>query len=138
PRDVALERFEDTFGFLADDEPARHLGDGPVRQDGLDARALIAAAHAVDLERRAHSTSLLRREIRVAPPPVETQLLQLGTLVARLLGQAAPDLGRQRRNAVLEALDDHSPVLVVEAGDDASQRRYGVGDSAAVSARVEV
>src|SRR5690606_21860034 len=82
--DVSAQLRDDVLRVLAHDQAAGDLGLGLARQHRLDARALEAAAHAVDLERRPHVAALASGELGYPPPLVEPESTQLGSLVVWL------------------------------------------------------
>ena len=135
---MALQQRADALGRLIRHQPARDFGSRPVRDHGLDAGSLIAAAEAVDVERGAEPLALERGVAGLPDRRRRADRSEIGRLVegnSRHRLALRPGRGA---NVVVEAGNGDATRLVVEARHEAAQRVRGVGDGAAVAAGMEI
>src|SRR5439155_3962791 len=106
----------DRVGALVRNEAAAELRVRLVRRDRLAARALVAAPHAVHLERRTYPLPFQRGVARFAERHRRAHLREETAFVERQLGDGATLLFRHRRDVVVEPRDGDSTVGYVLAG----------------------
>ena len=137
--EVGLHLFQDVGRVLVGHQAEGELGHRLGGEHGLGALALVAAADPIDLGGRAGPGALggavafLAEEAAAAG---DFQVVGVGHA-----GDLGPHLalpGFQRADLVVEALDHHLAVLVVQAGDQPGDRGRGIGHRTAEESRVQV
>ena len=108
-----------------------------VRRDRLAPRSLVAAPHAIHLERWTDPEPLERRVTRLAERGRCADLGQIARVVERQRGDLAPFVVGQRGHVVVEPIDRDPAVRRVKARDELGHRVQGVRDGASVAARVK-
>ena len=136
--EVGLEALPDVGGGLVGHKAAGELGEGVGGDDGLGARAAVAAVDAVHLDGGAEGVADDGGDAALAADGEDADLVAVGVLVeAALGGEGELGLGGVD-DVVAEALDGDGAVGVVQGGDELGDALGGVGGQAAVLAGVEV
>ena len=131
-------RASDRVGILIRHEPAGDLRVRLAGDHGLLPRSLVAAPHAVDLERRPRPLALERRVAGLAERRRRADLREIRLLVVGQRGDRRALGARQLADLVVEPRHGHAAVGLVQRRDEPRHRVERIGHAAAVTARVQV
>ena len=132
------DQFDNLVRILIGDEPAGDLRVRLARRHGLRPRPLIAAPHAVELERRPRPLALERRVARLADARRRADLREVRRLVERQIVDRLPLGGGELAHAIVEVRDGDASVGLVQRRDELGHRVQRIRHRAAVPPRMQI